>query len=393
MRSTYDGQTFDLDGRELNEPDSPTGQAALANAHRQHIRPRCRCRPAGVEMYVARLAGGWHIIKRLPNSGSQHASDCPSFELPASLTGRSAHVGTTIIDDGNAETELRLGFSLRRPLRHERTARETPVTEHRRARPNEPRLGLVGLLHYLWEEAGLNRWSPRMSGKRAWPIVSWHLRQAAERTTIGGAPLSETLWIPEAFRADHKAAIAARRKDAWAHISGDRSRQDLMILIAELKGIKEHDRGRIFTFRHMPDAPVMIDAGVYDNFAETHDEDIKLWNPESGDHLLVAASFSVTKAGLPVIEEPAAMLTSSEWLPYSTKRSRQVLAAAVAAQRRLIVPLTYGPDAGPAHPAFVFTDTPEPVAAFTEAPAVEELDSWIWPAEGTMPALPFAATR
>lgn len=393
MPSTYDGQTFSLDTRELNEPDSPAGQAALANAHQQHIRPRCRCRPDGVEMYVARLAGGWYIIKRLPHSGSQHGAGCPSFELPASLSGRSTYVGTAIIDDAEAETELRLSVSLRRPSSHDRTARSSPATTHRRARPTEPRLGLLGLLHYLWDEAGLSRWSPRMAGKRTWPIVSWHLRQAGVRTTVGGAPLSETLWIPEPFRADHKAGIAVRRTDAWAHIGGDRSRIDFMILVAELKAIRQHERGRVFTFRHMPDAPVMIDAPVYERFAETHGEDLTLWSAESGDHLLVAASFSLTKNRLPVIEEPVAMLTTSEWLPYSTERGRQVLTSAVAAQRRFIVPLSYGQTAGLTHPTLVLTDTSEPVAAFTDMPATPDADGWIWTAEDPMPALPGASPR
>lgn len=393
MRSTYDGQTFSLDGLDLNEPDSPAGQAALANAHRRHVRPRCRCRPEGVEMYVARLAGGWYIIKRLPHTGSQHGAECPSFELPASLTGRAAYVGTAITDDGEAETELLLGFSLRRPLSHDRTVRERPVTAHRRAPANDPRLGLLGLLHYLWDEAGLSRWSPGMAGKRTWPIVGWHLRQAAERTTIGRTPLSDRLWIPEPFRADHKAAIAARRQDAWARIGGERSRQDLMILVAELKAIRRHDRGRVFTFRHMPDAPVMIDSPVYENFAEAHDDALELWRAEPADHLLVAASFSITNNGLPVIEEPTAMITSTEWLPYSTARDRQVLAEAVGDQRRFIVPLSYGHSAGAALPVMVLTDTPEPAAAFTDTPTTTDTGSWIWPDDGPMPALPLPAPR
>jgi hypothetical protein len=392
MRSTYDGQTFSLDGRELNDPDSPGGQAALANAHQQHVRPSCRCRPNGVEMYVARIASGWYILKRLPHSGSQHDPGCPSFELPTSLTGRTTFVGTAIIDDGEAETDLRLGVSLRRPLTHDRTARDPGVPD-RRSRPNEPRLGLRGLLHYLWDEAGFSRWSPRMAGKRTWPVVSWHLRQVGERTTIGGAPLSETLWIPESFRADHKVDIAARRKDAWAHIGGERSRQDLMILVGELKAIRDHDRGRVFIFRHMPDSPVMIDTAVYDNFTQAYGEELSLWEAEPDDHLLIAATFSVTKDGLPVIEEPAAMITSSEWLPYFTVRGRKVLTAAVDSQRRFIIPLPYGPTDHSAQPVLVLTDTPEPVAAITDTAAPPDIDSWIWPAAGPMPALPPAAPR
>lgn len=53
---------------------------AIAEAYTNHQRPRCLCRPAGegIEMYVARLMNGY-VVKRMPNTGSQHAGGCPEF--------------------------------------------------------------------------------------------------------------------------------------------------------------------------------------------------------------------------------------------------------------------------------------------------------------------------
>ena len=51
---------------------------AVADAHAAHQRPRCMCLVEGVEMYVARLGDGY-IVKRMPDTGSHHAPDCPSY--------------------------------------------------------------------------------------------------------------------------------------------------------------------------------------------------------------------------------------------------------------------------------------------------------------------------
>jgi hypothetical protein len=390
MRSAYGDQAFILDSHVLDDPDSPAGQVALAAAHQQHARPECGCRPGGVEMYVARLVGGWYIIKRMPNSGSQHAPTCPSFELPASLTGRSAYAGTAIVEHQDAETELRLGFALHRLTEHDRSGRPASGSRPRRTPTNDSSLGLLGLLHYLWDEAGLSRWSPRMAGKRTWRIVRWHLTQAGERATTSATPLSQSLWVPEPFQADRKAALAQRRSDAWTAIGGERSRQDFMILIAELKTITQHDRGQVLRFRHMPDTPVMIAAAVWDAFAEDHQEDLRRWEANPEDHLMVAASFSLTKSGRPVIEQAAAMLTTSQWLPYSTARAQNMLAAAVGADRRFVTPLTYGRKRA-TFPTLVFTDTAEPVAAFADATAAAGDDNWAWAVGEPMPAFPAVA--
>ena len=79
-------QSAYLVGGRRFKTDSPGFAEAIAAAHAAHHRPRCLCLVDGVEMYVARLGDGF-IVKRMPNTGSHHVPDCPSYEPPAEFSG------------------------------------------------------------------------------------------------------------------------------------------------------------------------------------------------------------------------------------------------------------------------------------------------------------------
>jgi hypothetical protein len=160
-----------------------------------------------------------------------------------------------------------------------------------------------------------------------------------------------------------------------------------MVLIAELKTVTDHERGKVLRFRHMPDTPMMIDAPVWDAFAADHSDALRLWEDDPDGHLLIAAGFSLTRTGLPIVEQATAMLATRDWLPYATTRGRELLEAAVAANRRFLTPLSYGRPAA-THPQLVFTDTAEPVAAFADGPGAAVDGAWVWPAGRPMPPLP-----
>ena len=90
--------------------DSPGFAEAIAAAHVGHHRPRCLCLLDGIEMYVARL-GGSFIVKRMPNTGSQHAPACPSYEPPPEFSGLGQVLGSAITEDPTTgETTLKLDF-------------------------------------------------------------------------------------------------------------------------------------------------------------------------------------------------------------------------------------------------------------------------------------------
>src|SRR3546814_10419832 len=63
-------------------------------------------------------------------------------------------------------------------------AAPTPGTgESDSVRTDGAKLTLRGTLHYLWEQAGFNRWAPAMSGKRSWGVIRKYILQAAADKT------------------------------------------------------------------------------------------------------------------------------------------------------------------------------------------------------------------
>lgn len=72
-------------GKNVRE-DEPQLQMLLGTAYGKKPRPLCLCQKPGVKMYVTKLAG-WHIIKRMPGTGGDHAPTCDSYEPPAELSG------------------------------------------------------------------------------------------------------------------------------------------------------------------------------------------------------------------------------------------------------------------------------------------------------------------
>ncbi|WP_370870994.1 DUF1173 family protein [Hydrogenophaga sp.] len=82
--------------------DAPGFSDAIAYAFEHRLRPRCLCPKnsdgQGIEMYVARLGDGY-IVKRMPETGSQHAPDCLSYEPTAEFSGLGQLIGSAISEN------------------------------------------------------------------------------------------------------------------------------------------------------------------------------------------------------------------------------------------------------------------------------------------------------
>ena len=197
------------------------------------------CQADGVEMYVARLAGPHegYIVKRMPDTGSHHAPDCPSYEPPAEFSGLGQVLGSAITEDPTTgETTLKLDF----PLTKMPGRSMIPPTggEGDSVSSTGTKLSLRGLLHYLWDQAELTRWHPGFAGKRTWATVRRHLLQAAEHKLARGAALRARLYVPEPFSIEERDAINSRRLAQWQiAVSAPGKAQQLMLLIGEVKEI------------------------------------------------------------------------------------------------------------------------------------------------------------
>ena len=200
--AVMDRQQFQIGG-EVVDADDERLQVLLARAHDAPMRPRCLCVPAGLPMYVAHHRQ-W-LVKRMPDTGDLHHPTCPSYEPAASTCGLGELLGEAVLPIDPGQVELRTGFAWtlaagRAPVVGE--TRDTP--EVRRSRR---RLSLRGLLHFLFDRAGFNRWRPAMAGKRHQGVVQWHLMAAAEGVQVRGAPLAGRLYMPEPFSEGERLGI------------------------------------------------------------------------------------------------------------------------------------------------------------------------------------------
>jgi uncharacterized protein DUF1173 len=96
-------QVFDIGGVHVSSAATRQAQQILADAHTHRVRPLCLCVDNGVPMYVARV-GDRFIVKRMPDTGMVHATDCPSYLPPEALSGLGQVLGGAILEQ--AETGI-----------------------------------------------------------------------------------------------------------------------------------------------------------------------------------------------------------------------------------------------------------------------------------------------
>ncbi len=394
-----DRQSFVLNGHRITHTNNPDVQQLLAAAHTDRVRPLCMCRTDGVAMYVAKIGPDKYVIKRMPDSGLEHAPRCASYLPPEELSGLGQVLGSAITEEADSGlTAIKLGFRMSKAERAAPTGTVGGgVADSVAADPN--RLTLRAVLHYLWQEADLATWTPGMDGKRNWRIVSWYLRQAARGKFTKGKPLATRLYVPEPFNVEKKTELAARRLSAWAPMQQRSSGQQFMMLIGQLKEIASARFGHKLVIKHLPDAPLMVDDTLLARLNKRFGDELELWQSDDDGHLMVIATFSVGRAGLATAEEISLVMTDSHWLPYESLLDKLLLDAALDSRRRFTKSLRYNlaPDTPMA--SLVFTDTETPTAAFlllsdedrdTAAQIASDTGTevWTWVVTEDMPPLP-----
>ncbi|MFF0494582.1 DUF1173 family protein [Nocardia sp. NPDC004068] len=370
-------------GGHILDPHDARFHDALALAHRDRERPECLCAPSetgGVPMYIARIRDRFHV-KRMPGTGPDHAPDCPSWCPPPEVSGLSAVLGTAVCDQPDlGTTRLGLGFAL--------TRRGTRAPDGASSSDTAPdtgsQLSLRGLLHYLWDEAGLTRWTPVLAGKRHWGVVRARLLDAAETKSAKGHPLTDLLYIPETFSSTRKSEIAARRATALARLTGRDGQRKLMLLIGEVKAIRPTRFGRsAVIIKHLPDFPLLLDRDLHAHLERTFATELQLRQALSDSHLILLATFTLSQVGLALADAAAMMTVTRDWIPFETVTEYALIGALTAQRRRFVKSLRYMLAHTAPIATAVLADTTPPTACYITdthhpAPDSSPLTPWIW---------------
>lgn len=391
---------------EVLEAQDERLQAALAAAYADHFRPACDCLSGGVPMYIAHV-GDDYVVKRMPNSGSHHSADCPSYEPPPELSGLGEVFGSAIQEDVETGiTTLKLDFSLAKTAG--RAPNEPSGVPADSVRTDGAKLTLRGTLHLLWDRAMLNQWHPGMGGKRNWYVVRERLLTASRDMETKGDEFDNVLFIPEQFSLDRKDEIYKRRMQRLSPLLAPaRGARPLRILIAEVKGAEPARYGFRYVIKHLPDMPMLADKTLHQRLQKRFATELALWEADESSHMVIVATFGMDAAGNACLEEASLTLMTDNWIPVEHQWDLQLVHALTHGQREFTKCLRYNLAHDRPLACAVLTDTPAPVALYAvpadaanaytqsleELCDSSELPSWQWRSgETTMPELPARAT-
>ena len=392
-----------LIGSETIPAHSEGLQDVLVRARAAGMRPRCLCTQSGVEMYLAKV-GGRYIVKRMPGSGAGHQAGCESYEPPPELSGLGQVQGSAITEDAeDGETTLRLGFSLSKT--GGKAAPDMSGGGSDSVTTDGTKLTLRAMLHYLWEEAGFNKWVPAMAGRRNWPVIRKYLLEAASGKNAKGKGILDSLYVPEPFSLGHKVEITGRRmQQMMAVASAGTGRRKLLLAVGEVKDIAATRFGHRIMLKQVADCPFMINDDLHKRMLKRFEVELGLWDAVEGSHLMVIGTFAVGRTGVASFEELSLMVVTENWIPFESTFDKMVIDAMTSANRPFVKGLRYNLSAPVPLASIVATDTaPEPTALYIIAPDTDDeqiavvdelaesssLASWIWNAGADpIPELP-----
>ena len=358
--------SFNFFGETIPKTHAEFGQY-LRRAHEEKHHPLCLCKSPGIPMYVSR-ASNTYILKRMPNRGALHHSDCDSYAVPAHLSGRGLMEDKAITENHDTGlTSLKLAF----PLTKSAGSRD-PITpssgEQKTVQAETTKLTIRALLEYLYEDAGLTRWSPRMKGKRNWHVVRHNLVQAAQNKMSHKNAIAQRLLVPEFFSVEKKGEIAARRRHFFASMAPTKGKLQFSILIGEVKAIETARFGGKLIIKHMPDMPIYMAADVFKRVGKVFASQIAMFEQDEDIHLLTIMTFYLSASGNPQVETISFMTVDSNWLPFDNICEKELMERLVTDNRYFLRSMRYNLSSTDVMATAILTDTKPDATAFYIVP-------------------------
>ncbi len=389
---------------EIFATDAAGFQTHLTDAQARHVRPLCLCRDPGLPLYVARV-GSRLILKRMPGTGARHDPACVSYEPPYELSGLGAVAGSAISEDFETGiTSLKLDFSLTKSAgRAPPAPGATP--DKGEVRSDGAKLTLRALLHYLWDQAGFNRWRPGMAGKRNWAVIRKFLLEAAESKTSKGKALPDILYVPEMFRSEREAEIAQRRSSFMSQALATPGKgRPLLLVVGEVKELAPARSGRRLVIKHAPKFPFLLNEDIHRRLGVVFASELSLWNANPDAHLVAIATFGLDSAGVATVEAIALMVVTENWIPFESTDEATLIDVLTHRKISFLKGLRYNlPMSQPLASVVLHEDATTPLAMFVipnEADAAyrtalddlidaSAIPAWTWsPGDEPMPELP-----
>lgn len=330
-------------------------QSALKKAYQNAV-VRCQCKGKGERRLAIKhsSASGRFSLAKFCLTGHNHAHDCRFHAANPAMSGTAGYVSGVIdpLDDGRIAIKLGIGLKLAEPK-----ALETPsLPPVRNGRPaGQAAMRLLGLLHLLWEESGLNTWRPGFKGKRSKEGAQKWIRAAASNIFANRVELQDVLILPA--EVENGVGHKLNEANVKAAIAHGRRLVVIAVLAKFQPAQQEATRLRISGFHGVPYIFVTptLWARVSRRFPIAY---YGAWRQGHQTIAILQVEMRTTKTGSQAdAVDMALMAVNKNWIPFESSYEMKIADMLCAADRAFTKPLRYDAAADAVFPDFILTDT------------------------------------
>lgn len=362
--------------RSLADENHSAWQMMLEQDYLNDKKPVCLCRggAAPLEMYIQKR-GPAYVLKRMPNSGHMHHPDCESHGGICQAS-RDLYTKDAISETRDGKISIKLSVPLTTIAAY--SPKDEDAAQPPRHAPGVKRntISLRGLLNLLWEESGLNQWSPGWAGKRTLGLVYAKLAAELDNRVFGRQEADQQIYVPSTRMGvqaeQEKMREIASRLEALQRVCGQKEKP-VLIVIGEVYAVAKTKYNCALKIKGMPHTIWTPEAAV----KRLHDQWPHAVNrflqgqekrgavstghatEKSPNRLFVIAGVQQSESGSLQWRFGAAMETTDEFIPVESAYEARVARLLVDQGREFTKPMLY--DAQEVvFPDFVLTDAGAP---------------------------------
>ncbi|MDU5190070.1 MAG: DUF1173 family protein [Mixta calida] len=206
----------------------------------------CQCMYGGEEENRRRLKACYssthdnYWLARWSYSGAEHAPDCRFYSVWADEKQSEIYTSDVVktVSPGCFRIKLPTGLQKKEATDRDAPA-QPPVTKTGGKRRRQSAMRLLGLLHFMWEQAEINHWHPNFDKHTrddAW--AAWRLKQVAEKISVGKTPLKSVLLM---MARPGTQGI----KNNWATVDAAAASNRRLVMITCLKTCAREEEGHL----------------------------------------------------------------------------------------------------------------------------------------------------
>ncbi|WP_067723462.1 DUF1173 family protein [Nocardia yamanashiensis] len=316
----------------------------------------CLCRPADPLQLVIRHREDRYFLARWPGTGPDHTPECPFHQPDPTLTGRSSYADAAIVE-GPDGTTIRFDTPLTSSTAASVATGSLEEPGGGASSSGRCTLGLLGLLHFLWEDAGLNTWRPGV--RRDWGALVGALADHVADTHLDRRALADILYCVPPYRPERRQANLDAFTAFLDRLRAPRDQIRRGLLLGELTEVTATRYGHAYRVAHLP-GRLYTSTDQHGATLRRHGIAFARAATTARGRRIGLFLLERSPKGHAVVIDAAVMLTTGTgFLPADSSHELLMAGHLQSAGRAFLKPLRYD-HTTLVFPDFVLTDTREP---------------------------------